>query len=32
VIIVPADMNDGKKAVGRIYSSPKGSDVRDVTN
>jgi hypothetical protein len=32
IIIVPADMSDGKKAVGRIYSSPKGSDVLDVTN
>ena len=31
VIIVPADMNDGKKAVERIYSSPKGSDVRRIS-
>ena len=30
VTIVPADMGDGKKAIGRIYSSSKGSDFLDV--
>jgi hypothetical protein len=28
VTIVPADMGDGKKAIGRIYSSSKGADFR----